>query len=435
MDQTKPNILFIFADDWGYGDLGCYGHEQILTPNLDRLALQGSRYTQFHVASPVCSPSRCAVLTGQYPARHGIHGHFARHDENEKRAMPNWLDKDVMTLPKLLKCSGYRTAHYGKWHLGGGGGIHGHPDAPKPVEYGYDDARVWNGNGPTWHGTDPWPFELHNDADEAFLPHSDRLAVEEAMRFIEDNESTPFFINLWLRTPHTPIRATEEQRKPYPHISEPKQTYYAAITEADRQVGRLLDCLDEAGLADNTLVIFSSDNGPESFHPGSEETIYCHGSTAGLRGRKRSLYEGGVRVPFLVRWPGHTPDGEVDYDSLLSAVDILPTLCNIAGAEVPKDLSLDGMDVTDALCGKTFTRHKPIMWEWRPANQADESKECPMHAIRDTTHVLLKNPSKNRVELFDIYKDYSQLDNIADKHPDIVNRLESQLDEWLTTID
>jgi arylsulfatase A-like enzyme len=346
MINEKTNIIFIFADDWGYGDLGCYGHHELKTPNLDRLAQQGTRFMQFHTTSPVCSPSRCSILTGHYPARHRIHGHFARYDLNEKRHMPNWLDPDVYTLPGLLKENGYRTAHYGKWHLGGGGGIHGHPDAPEPQNYGYDDTRVWNGNGPTWVGSSRWPFTVHNDSDEEFLCHSDCLAVEETIKFIESDTDKPFFINIWIRTPHTPIRATEEQRKPYKHIDEPKQTYYSALTEADKQVGKLLNKLDELNLADETLVIFSSDNGPESVHAHAPETRYCQGSTGGLRGRKRSLYEGGIRTPFIARWPGKIPAGEIDFYSLISGVDMLPTICNIAGVNIPEDLNPDGIDIT-----------------------------------------------------------------------------------------
>ena len=151
----RPNILFILADDWGYGDLGCYGNPDIRTPRLDGFAEQGTRYTRFYVSSCVCSPSRCSFITGHYPGRWQVHAHFARYDSNERRHMPNWLDIESPSLPRLLRENGYRTAHYGKWHLGGGGGIHGHPDAPFVKDYGYDDTRTWNGNGPTWYETTP----------------------------------------------------------------------------------------------------------------------------------------------------------------------------------------------------------------------------------------------------------------------------------------
>jgi N-acetylgalactosamine-6-sulfatase len=432
----KPNIILILADDWGFGDLGCHGHGELQTPNLDRLAKQGTRFMQFRVTSPVCSPSRCSIMTGQYPARHRIHGHFARYDLNEQRNMPHWLDVGVHTLPRLLQSGGYKTAHFGKWHLGGGGGMHGHPDAPEPVLYGYDETRVWNGNGPGWNGTTPWPFPIPNDTDEPFLPHSDLLAVEGAMTFIERQAATnhPFFINLWLRTPHTPLRATAEQRKPYLHIDEPKQTYYAVITEADRQIGRLIEFIEAKGITENTLILFTSDNGPETPNKRAPETQFCQGSTAGLRGRKRSLYDGGVRVPFLVKWPGVVPANRVDYQSLLSSVDLFPTLSRIAGVHIPTELHLDGVDTFDALEGKPFDRQIPLMWEWRFANPAPDSRECPMHAIRWGNYVLLQNPDGNRVELFNTSIDYWQQENIAASNPDMVKRLQVQLQEWSTTL-
>jgi N-acetylgalactosamine-6-sulfatase len=428
--SRKPNIVFIFADDMGYGDLGCYGNTEIETPNLDRLAKQGTRYSQFHVASPVCSPSRCAAITGQYPAEHNIHGHFAKYTLNAQREMKNWLDIDSTTVPKLLKGAGYATAHYGKWHLGGGGGVNGHPDAPEVAAYGYDDARVWNGNGPTWSGLEHWPFAVCNDDDEVFLPHSDMLAANEAISFMEQHKKDPFYIDLWIRTPHTPLRATQEQREIYKDVPEPKQTYYSIITEADKQIGRVLDKLEELNLLEDTLIVFSSDNGPESPHKGVEHNKYCQGSTGGLRGRKRSLYEGGIRVPFIVSWKGKIAANDMNFEHVLSAVDLLPTFCELAGIEITQELKLDGESVVDSLLGKEYHRQKPLMWEWLPADRAVDSKECPVHAIRKEEYMLLKNPNNNRVELYDIYKDHAQVYNIAKKQEEVVKELSGQLENW-----
>ena len=195
----RPNILFILADDMGFGDLGRQGPPVLRTPHLDRLAEQGTRFTEFHVTGPVCSPSRCSVITGHYPARHEVHCIYSRYDYNRGWRMANWLDPDVHSLPRLMREGGYRTAHYGKWHLGGGGGIYGHPDAPPVNAYGYDDTRTWNGNGPTWYQTQEWPFTLHNDPDAVWAAHSSRLAVDAALGFIRQAPEQPFFINLWLK--------------------------------------------------------------------------------------------------------------------------------------------------------------------------------------------------------------------------------------------
>jgi len=270
--------------------------------------------------------------------------------------------------------------------------------------------------------------------DETFLVNSDGLAVEETIKFIEKHRNSPFFINLWLRAPHTPLVATEEQRKPYEHVPEPKQTYYSVLTEADKQIGKLLNKLDELGLRENTMVIFSSDNGPETANPKSPGTQYCQGSTGGLRGRKRSLYEGGIRVPFIVRWPGMTPENRIDFDSLLSSVDLLPTFCQLAGVELPHDLHSDGVNMTDALLGRTFDREKPLMWEWRPANQAVDSKDSPIYAVRQGKYVLLKNPSDNRIELYDVYRDHAQLYNMASENSVKVEEMSQILEDWLQTL-
>ena len=426
---TRPNILFILADDWGYGDLGCYGNEEIQTPCLDRLAAQGTRYTRFYVASCVCSPSRCAFMTGQYPGRWQVHAHFARFDSNQARHMPNWLDIGSPSLPRLMQENGYRTAHYGKWHLGGGGGIHGHPDAPFVREYGYDDTRTWNGNGPTWYETTPWPFTLYNDSDAVWAANSSRMAADATIDFIKQDPTEPFFINLWLKDPHTPLHPTEDQREPFKHLPEPQQTYYSVIHNADRHIGRVLAALDELGLADNTLVIFSSDNGPEV----SREQLGTYGSVLHLRGRKHVMFDGGIRVPFIVRWPGHTPVNHVIDDTWISAVDLVPTFLEAAGIPVPLRWDLDGASALSALHGREFKRGMPMMWEWRNCDctSNDETvNNWPMLGIRQEEYMLLMNPVSGLQALYDTYADEAQTRNLASDKPDLARALAGQIEDY-----
>ncbi|MBF0244995.1 MAG: sulfatase-like hydrolase/transferase [Planctomycetes bacterium] len=418
------NIIFIFADDWGFGDLGCQGHPVLKTPHLDRLAEEGTRFTDFHVTSPVCSPSRCSVITGHYPARHLIHSVFGRYHDDDSRHMGHWLDVKVHSLPRLMQEAGYRTAHYGKWHLGGGGGIYGNPDAPYVREYGYDDTRTWNGNGPTWYQTEKWPYTLHNDPDPVWAANSSLLAVDATLEFIGQSGNKPFFVNLWLKDPHTPLHPTPEQREAYRSLPEPEQTYYSVISEADRQIGRLLEGLEQLGLGENTLVIFSSDNGPE----GVMLEYGTAGSTGGLRGRKRSLFEGGVRTPFIARWPGRVPAGRVDSTSLLSSVDLMPTFLRLGGVTPPEDWQPDGVDISAALLGESFLRPLPLMWEWRDCYEKEDF--WPMLALRDGGYQLLTHPLTGRTELYHIPDDPGQLRDLAPQNPDRVQSMLRQLEEW-----
>ena len=450
--MNRPNILFILTDDWGYGDLGCYGNPDIQTPSLDKLATQGTRYTRFYVTSPVCSPSRCSFMTGQYPGRWQIHAHFARYDANEQRHMPHWLDRAAPALPRLMQENGYRTAHYGKWHLGGGGGIHGHPEAPFVKEYGYDDTRTWNGNGPTWYETTPWPFTLFNDSDAVWAANSSRMAVDATIDFIREGlpsddpgdpsatstgsgqagsgqGTKPFFVNLWLKDPHAPLHPTEEQREPFKHLPEPQQTYYSVIHNADRHIGRLLDTLDDMGVADDTLVIFSSDNGPnlENLQHG------FYGSVLNMRGHKGVIYDGGIRVPFIARWPGHTPVGEVNDDTWISAVDMVPTFLEAAGIEMPRNWAPDGVSALDALHGREFKRGLPMMWEWRNADCRGNDEHVdgwPMLGIRQDEYMLLHNPVSGLQALYDTYADENQSRNLVADKTDLARTLAGQIQDY-----
>jgi N-acetylgalactosamine-6-sulfatase len=429
----SPNILFIFADDWGWGDLGCYGHERVQTPNLDALAARGVLFTQFYVCSGVCSPSRAAVMTGQYPARFGIHGHFADHERNAQRGMPNWLDPSVTTYTRLFQQKGYAVGHFGKWHLGHGEG------APEPAAYGIDESRVNAGNGPQLG----FPVAYRKPEDSGSRARSSEVIVDQTIDFLERHQEKPFLVNVWLNDTHATLDPDEKQLEPYRHLmpvglqgkhAGANAIYYAVVTEADRQIGRLLRRLDKLDLADNTIVLFSADNGPEDI--GIRNASHSGvGSPGPFRGRKRSLYEGGVRVPFLLSWPeGNALRGAVDDDTPLCAVDLLPTFCALTGIELPGDLALDGEDMSDVFRGRSRLRTTPLMWEWRFHVYGHTLNRSPMLAIRQGNWKLLLNPSQDRVELYDIPNDPMELNNRADDRPDLVARLSERVLAWQATL-
>ena len=421
--MSRPNIVFVFADDWGWGDLSCYGHPQARTPNLDRLAAQGTLFSQFYVCSGVCSPSRAAVMTGRFPAHWGIHGHFAQHAQNAARGMPNFLDSDAVTVTGLLQQSGYAVGHFGKWHLGSGAG------APAPYDYGIDESKINVGNGPLLNFTDLQTGEGRSRSTE--------VIIDETIGFIERNKDEPFFVQAWLNDTHAILDPTEEQMEPYKQFTanglEDKhkgalRIYYSVVTNADRHIGRLMDKLDELNLSDNTIVIFSADNGPEDIHI-RNATHSGVGSSGPFRGRKRSLYEGGVRTPFIIRWPNGVSAGRIDNDTPLCAVDFLPTFCNLAGIDID-GLVIDGEDMTDALRGRSVIRKKPLMWEWRFNIAGHCLHKSPMLSIREGDWKLLLNPDRSRVELFNIPRDPMELNNRAEHNPDIVAEMADRVLAW-----
>lgn len=418
----KPNIVFIFADDWGWGDLSCHGHPWLQTPNLDRLAREGTDFQQFNVLNPVCSPSRTAVMTGHYPARYSIHQHFAAPLQNHERGMPDWLDPKAPTLPRFLKNAGYRTAHFGKWHLTN----RDTQGAPKPEAYGYDKAAVFNG-GAEWPSAD-----LHATATNT-------------VDFIKANKDKPFFINVWLHESHTPHVPTPQSMEKWKHLDEQKQVYSAVITDGDNAVGTILDALKKEGLENNTIVMFSSDNGPEStgkkptkdkFDPDAKvtgyDTYYSIGSTGGLRGRKRSVFEGGVRTSFIVRWPGHTPAGAKNDTTVFTGVDLLPTLCAAANVKLPAAYQSDGENLLAAFQGKPTKRTRPIFWEW--LGTKTEPDYWPRLAVREGDWKLALTDDAKRVELHHLIKDRAEAINVAKEHPDIVTRLSKMALDWKATL-
>jgi arylsulfatase A-like enzyme len=421
----RPNVVFILADDLGWGDLACYGHPQIKTPSLDELARQGTLFTQFYVCGSVCSPSRCAFFTGQYPARHKIHGHYSTPEQNGARGMSQFLAADTPNVAALLKKAGYRTAHIGKWHLGSNSG------GPQPGEYGFDfvgTSEKGGANGPA--------------GDPLFRAKSTGQFVSESLQFIAEHGQAhpgqPFYLQLWTLVPHATLNPTEEQMAAYArlHPGGPKfphhsaaEIYYASVTDLDTQIGRLVKGLDDLGLTDNTLIVFSSDNGPEDIHIANAGHSGI-GSAGAFRGRKRSLYEGGVRVPLIVRWPDQVPAGRINETSVVAGCDLLPSLCKLASVEIPRGHALDGEDMSDVFLGKQRKRERPLFWNWRFRIAGEPIHHSPMLAMRDGDFKLLMNPDRSRVELYDIPRDPTQLANLAEKHPDVVERLAEQLLAW-----
>ena len=414
-EDPRPNIVFIFADDWGWGDLGCHGHPYIKTPNIDRLAREGTDFHRFTVASGVCSPSRTAVMTGHFPARFNINGHFAWAPSNAKRGMPDWLHPDTPTLPKMLQAAGYATAHFGKWHLAN----NMIPDSPRPSEYGYDEYGAFNCAGEQ--------MPVHDDASRA-------------VAFIEKNADAkkPFFINLWMHEPHTPFHTLPEYRRRFPDLKDTDNVYASVLSHADDRIGELLDALDRLKLTDNTLVVFSSDNGPAgSGRGGKITTMYdsatgegfgigcAMGTTGGRDGRKASILQGGIGVPLIVRWPGRVTAGANDTVSWVSAVDLLPTFCEIARAKLPNGYQPDGKSQLATFLGKpTPVREKPLFWKGVPG------KRGPSCSILDGKHRLLTDMKLEVLSLFDVTTDPLEQNDLKASHPELVEKLLAKLKTW-----
>lgn len=410
-----PNIIFIFADDWGYGDLGIHGSTFVETPNLDKMANEGVDFQNFTVNNPVCSPSRVAVMTGHYPARYAIHRHFARIDHHIDNGMPDWLDPNAPILPRLLKKAGYKTGHFGKWHLADNRAS----DAPLPTSYGIDEYAAFN------------------------VPGKEKISYEEsvprALDFIKRNKDNTFFMNVWIHETHTPFYPRNEYLEKYKDLDERKQVYASIIAEGDAGVGAILNLLKDLNIDDNTLVIFSSDNGPEyariesdQFLKGGYGEYYSVGETGGLKGEKRSLYAGGIRVPFIVRWPGVAPKGKRDSTSVVTAVDLLPTFLEIAGLELPNEYKPDGESVLTAFKGDDFKRTKPIYWEWEGPKLRESI--WPKLGIRDGRWKLITNKDLPKTELYDLENDWAETVDVSSDYPNIVEQLLGKVNTWEKTL-
>ena len=417
----RPNIVFVLADDMGKGDLGCYGGQLAPTPNIDRMAAEGIRFGQYYSAAPICSPSRAGILTGMFPARWNITSFLQTKKGNRDCQQADFLDPVAPSIARSLKAAGYATAHFGKWHLGGGRDV---LDAPKFADYGFDE------HAGTWESPQPHPDITATNwiwSPQDKVKRWDRTAFffEKTLDFLRRHKGQPAFVNVWLDDPHTPWVPDEPAQSP-PAKGDTPDHLKKVLIENDRQIGRLLAGIRELGIDNETLVIFASDNG-------ALPTFYGDRS-AGLRGSKLSLYEGGIRLPFIVRWPGHVPAGQVDETSVVAAFDLLPTFCSIASAKLPDGFTLDGEDCTGVLLGKAAPRIKPLFWEYGRNDQsfayAKGRDKSPNVAMRDGPWKLLIRTDGTGAELYNVVTDRAEAKNVAADHTEIVKPMTQRALDW-----
>ncbi len=406
---AQPNVIVFLADDLGYGDLGCFGHPRIKTPNLDSFAKQGARLTQCYAASAVCSPSRSAILTGRTPHRNGVYTWIAEGAEVHLRTSET-------TLPSLLKNIGYTTCHSGKWHLNG---LFNSPAQPQPDKHGYDWWMATQNNASPSH-ENPVNFVRNGTEVGPTQGYSAHLVVEEALAWLKDKRdpAKPFFLAVWPHEPHYPIKSDPKYKTLYPDLSDDIQReHHANVTQMDDAFGRLMRSLDDLKLSEDTFVFFTSDNGPE----GDGIKSPGRGSSGGLRGRKRDLHEGGIRVPGIVRWPGKIkPDATVDAPVIGS--DLLPTVLAVAGATPPKDKVLDGVNVLPLLAGAVTSvkRPQPLFWRLHMAPNAKI-------AMRVDDWKILANAELTQFELYNLAKDPKETTDMKETDPERFAALRTQL--------
>jgi N-acetylgalactosamine-6-sulfatase len=433
---TKPNIILFVADDLGYRDLSCFGSPAVKTPHIDKIAAGGTKLTHFYTAGAVCSPTRASILTGRYPARIGILQHFNDRD--------GFVPTTIPTVAKMLRDAGYATAHVGKWHLGG---LHVENGVrvdtqPGPRQHGFDDYQCQIEQQPLRGkmGREKTLYRkggtvlLHNDKQLGedsphFTKHLTDAQGDSAIEFIKGYAAAgkPFFLNLWWLVPHTPFEPAPEPHwsaTAAPGISESQHCFRSMVQHMDAKVGQIMRTLEELKLADNTLIIFTSDNGAAS-----------EGDIGTLSGGKGMLYEGGVRVPFIASWPGRIPAGK-ELRQFGISTDILPTLCAAAGVPPSKELPLDGRNLLPTLTGGaeiSWEQRGTVFWAMNVLGlQRRGPKPTPgatSVARKDQWKLMMLG--EKPVALFDVMKDPDEKANVLADQPNVVKALEGELTTWL----
>ena len=403
--NTKPNIIVILADDLGYGDTSIYGHGWVKTPQLDRMAAEGLLFTDFHSNSSVCSPTRAAFLTGRYQQRVGIVDVIASHLDTPG------LDPSELTLPRLMKQAGYRTAIFGKWHLG-------MELRNNPLKHGFDEFKGYLDGAADYHAhAKDWYDGLEQKDQPGYSTY---LITANAIDFIERNKQRSFFLYVAHQAVHLPFQTPEdtvENRKPFPQSEmwKPERIrpkYQIMLEEMDKGIGQILDSVKSCGLADHTLVFFFSDNG----------AILPGGSNEPFRGGKFSHYEGGHRIPAIAWWPGKIKPGSRT-DAFALGMDLLPTFADIAEIEVPKERKLDGTSIKDVLLRQATLPDRKIFFGYEPKLGT---------AMRDGKWKMIVKGDK--VELYDLDKDIGETHNLADQQPERAAPMKEEIARWKVAV-
>lgn len=435
----RTNFIQILTDDQGWGDLGSFGHQYIHTPYIDKLAEDGLKFTHCYSAASVCSPARAAIMTGRTPYRTGV---FRWVPANHSVHLP----ASEITLPQLLRKSGYQTAHFGKWHLSDYSeeraegeeqyknyGYGTNPDQPSMDDYGYD---YWfaTGNVARPSHKNPENFFLNGKHVGTVEGFSAQIIADQVKEWMENNRNTdqPFFMTLWLHEPHGPIETDSIFMTHYDELKDNSlKQYLGNVTQLDAAVGTVLKALEEAGETDNTMIWFTSDNGPEGRHPygwfNQDDKTFggsrFRGSTGGLRGRKRHSHEGGVRVPGIIKWPegmklANVKTGNVIAEPIVGS-DIFPTMLEIAGVSVPEDRTIDGGSILSLIQGQTFQRKRPIFWR----NNFNEMQI----ALRIGDWKILGNSMRTEFELYNLIVDPRETTDLSMLEPERFENMKNQL--------
>ncbi|MDR0745736.1 MAG: sulfatase-like hydrolase/transferase [Mediterranea sp.] len=421
----KPHIVIIYTDDMGIGDLSCYNNGWTATPNIDRLAANGLTFNHYYTASPVSSPSRVSLTTGMFPTEWGVNTFLHDRAGNAKCEQVDYLDASAPSMAKALKEAGYSTAHIGKWHMGGGRDV---DDAPQIPLYGFDEYIS------TYESPDPDKLITASDwiwSKQDSIKRWERTGyfVDKALDFLFRHKNNPCFVNLWpddMHDPWIPQKEFFDDRKSWTSQSN----FIAVLEEYDRQIGRFIDGLKKMGMLENTLIIFTSDNGALP--------TFDQIRTNGLRGSKVSLYEGGIRMPFIISWPAKIKTGEVEDESVVCSVDIFPSLCAITGAKMPDGFNYSGEDMSKSLLGiKAQQRKKDIVWDFgrnqffgRPPQPYHQS---PHLGIRRGDWKVLVNADGTSLELFNIKEDPNETSNISGKYPQMAEEMSEKVISWYFT--